>query len=185
MDHGAENYARFLSGDEDGFVAIVKAYKDGLLLYINSYVHDIYAAEELTEDTFVKLGIKKPKYKGQAAFKTWLYAIARNLAIDYLRKHAKHREQSLEGYREIGDERNEAEGLYLQETRKRLLYQAMDQLKPIYQQVLWLLYFEEFSHKEIAKILKKSVHNVETIAYRARLSLRAVLEKEAFSDEDI
>lgn len=41
MDHGAENYARFLSGDEDGFVAIVKAYKDGLLLYINSYVHDI------------------------------------------------------------------------------------------------------------------------------------------------
>ena len=102
MDHGAENYARFLSGDEDGFVAIVKAYKDGLLLYINSYVHDIYAAEELTEDTFVKLGIKKPKYKGQAAFKTWLYAIARNLAIDYLRKHAKHREQSLEGYREIG-----------------------------------------------------------------------------------
>ena len=57
--------------------------------------------------------------------------------------------------------------------------------KPIYQQVLWLLYFEEFSHKEIAKILKKSVHNVETIAYRARLSLRAVLEKEGFSDEDI
>ena len=133
----------------------------------------------------MKLGIKKPKYKGQAAFKTWLYAIARNLAIDYLRKHAKHREQSLEGYREIGDERNEAAGLYLQETRKRLLYQAMDQLKPIYQQVLWLLYFEGFSHKEIAKILKKSVHNVETIAYRARLSLRAVLEKEAFSDEDI
>lgn len=70
MDNGANSYRRFLDGDESGFVEIVKDYKDGLILYLNSFVHNINIAEDLTEDTFVKLGIKKPKNKDTASFKT-------------------------------------------------------------------------------------------------------------------
>lgn len=51
MDNGAENYRRFLRGDEEGIAEIVRAYKDGLIFYLNGYVNDISLAEDLAEDT--------------------------------------------------------------------------------------------------------------------------------------
>lgn len=53
-------------------------------------------------------------------------------------------------------------------------------LKPEYRQVLWLIYFEELSNKEVASIMKKSAHSVEALAYRVRKSLKLQLEKEGF-----
>ena len=61
----------------------------------------------------------------------------------------------------------------------------MRKLKPEYRQVLWLIYFEEFSTKEAAAVMKKSVHNTETLAYRARMSLRKQLEMEGFDYENL
>ncbi len=59
MDNGASSYRRFRdNGDESGLVEIIRDYKDGLILYLNSFVGNIYTAEELAEDTFVRLGIK-------------------------------------------------------------------------------------------------------------------------------
>ena len=58
MDNGASSYRRFLDGDENGFVEIVRDYKDGLILYLDSLVRNISAAEELAEDT-LKLKDKK------------------------------------------------------------------------------------------------------------------------------
>lgn len=89
MDNGASSYRRFLEGDEDGFIEIVRDYKDGLMLYINSFTNNIHIAEELTEETFVKLALKKPRDSKKSSFKTWLYTIGRNTAIDYLRKNSK------------------------------------------------------------------------------------------------
>ncbi|MBP9989027.1 MAG: sigma-70 family RNA polymerase sigma factor, partial [Ruminococcus sp.] len=103
MDNGASSYRRFLEGDSNGFVEIVRDYKDGLILYINSFVNNYYVAEELTEDVFVKLGIKKPRFSEKASFKTWLYTIGRNLAIDYLRKQSKRKTISLESGLDISD----------------------------------------------------------------------------------
>lgn len=91
MDRGAASYRRFLDGDDEGFVEIVRVYNDGLILYLNSFVNNISVADELAEDAFVKLGVKKPRYTGKSSFKTWLYAIGRNVAIDYIRKNAKKR----------------------------------------------------------------------------------------------
>ena len=96
MDNGASSYRRFLEGDDDGIVQIIKEYKDGLMLYLNSFVQNIHLAEDLTEDTFVKLIAKRPRFSGKSTFKTWLYAIGRNVALDYLRKNAKHPTASTE-----------------------------------------------------------------------------------------
>ena len=82
MDNGASSYRRFLDGDDNGITEIVENYKDGLILYLNGYVNNIFIAEELTEDTFFRLVIKKPKYSGKSTFKSWLYAIGRNVAVD-------------------------------------------------------------------------------------------------------
>ena len=57
MDSGASNYQRYLAGDDDALVALVRDYKDGLLLFLNRYVRNLSLAEELTEDTFFRLEI--------------------------------------------------------------------------------------------------------------------------------
>ena len=87
MDNGASSYRRFLDGDDYGMEELVRDYKDGLILYLNSYLNDFSIAEDCVQDTFIKLAIKKPKFNGKSSFKTWLYTIGRNTALCYLRKH--------------------------------------------------------------------------------------------------
>ena len=89
LNNGASSYRRFLEGDDNGIVEIVNDYKDGLILYLNKYVSNIHIAEDLAEDTFFKLMVKKPRYTPKYTFRAWLYAIGRNSAIDYIRKHSK------------------------------------------------------------------------------------------------
>ena len=89
MDNGASSYRRFLDGDDEGIVEIIRDYKDGLILYLNGFTQDISTAEELMEETFVKLATRKPRFMGRSAFKTWLYAIGRNVAMDHLRHSAR------------------------------------------------------------------------------------------------
>lgn len=57
MDNGASSYRRFLDGDDNGLVEIIRSYNDGLTLYLNSFVHNLSVADELSEDVFVKIGV--------------------------------------------------------------------------------------------------------------------------------
>ncbi len=185
MDKGAETYKSFLNGDDSALAIIIREYKDGLILYLNGIVDNIRTAEELTEDTFVKIGIKKPKYNiAKASFKTWLYTIARNTAFDYLRRRAKDTHLSIDDCAGISDERD-IECSYITEERKRVLHRALRHISPQYRQILWLIYFENFSIRESAKIMKKSEHSIETLVYRARTALRSELEKEGVSYEEL
>ena len=86
---------------------------------------------------------------------------------------------------EISDEEKNLEESYLREERKKAVYKAMSKLKDEQRQVLWLLYFEDFSAKEAAAVMKKTTHAAETLAYRARQALKAELEKEGFTYEDL
>ena len=186
MDNGASSYRRFRDdGDESGLVEIIRDYKDGLILYLNSFVSNIHTAEELAEDTFVLLGIKKPKDKGNGSFKTWLYTIGRNVAIDYLRKNSKKTEISIDELSELESEQQSLETAYIREERKIYLHRALNKLKAEYRQILWLIYFENFSNKEAAAVMKKSVHSIETLVYRARKSLKSQLEMEGFVYEEL
>lgn len=186
MDNGAESYRRFCNdGDESGLAEIIRDYKDGLIFYLNSFVGNIHTAEELTEDTFVILGTRKPKYKEKSSFKTWLYTIGRNAAIDYLRRSSRHAEISLEEYGEIISDKENLELSYIKEERKITVHRALAKLKPEYRQVLWLIYFEGFSNKETAVVMKKTVHGIETLVYRARRALKIQLEAEGFVYEEL
>ena len=186
MDNGASSYRRFREdGDESGLVEIIRDYKDGLILYLNGFVGNIHTAEELAEDTFVLLGIKKPKDKGKGSFKTWLYTIGRNVAIDYLRRSSKHANISIDDCTELFSEEQNLEKAYIKEERKITLHRALAKLKSKYRQVLWLVYFEDFSTKQAAVVMKKSVHSVETLVYRARKALKSQLELEGFVYEEL
>lgn len=155
MDNGASSYRRFCNeGDDSGLVEIIVNYRDGLILYLNSFVGNIHIAEELAEDTFVLLGTKKPKDKGTSSFKTWLYTIGRNIAINHLRRRSRFSLVSVDDCSELESEEESLEAAVIKEEQKISVHRALKKLKPEYHQVLWLIYFENFSNKEAAKIME-------------------------------
>ena len=186
MDNGASSYRRFRdNGDETGLAEIIRNYRDGLILYLNSYVGNLHIAEELAEDTFVLLGTKCPRDNGKSSFKTWLYTIGRNIALNHLRRQKRHNAVSFEELSPIPDEINSPEFTSIRKEQNAILYNAISKLKPEYRQILWLVYFEGFSIKDAAMVMKKTVHSTETLVYRARKSLKSQLEVEGFVYEKL
>lgn len=185
MDIGASSYRRYLDGDDTGLTEIIRDYKDGLTLYINTYVKNIFTAEELMEETFFKLAVKKPRFSGKSSFKTWLYTIARNVTVDYLRKNSKFSDLPIEDVSNYIAEETNVEIEHLKKEQKILLHRTMRKLKEEYFQVLYLVYFEDFSNEEAAKIMKKNKRQIENLIYRARNTLKTELEKEGFEYENL
>ena len=185
MDNGASSYRRFLDGDDEGLTLIIKDYKDGLILYLNSYVNNIYIAEEVMEETFFKLAVKKPKFNEKSSFKTWLYTIGRNAAIDYIRHNSKISLSSIDNAENYSKDETDLEAMYIRNERKITVHRVMSCLKPEYQMVLWLSFFEEFSNEEAAQIMGKSKRQIENLSYRAKQSLKQLLDKEKFQYEKL
>jgi RNA polymerase sigma-70 factor (ECF subfamily) len=188
MDNGASSYRRFLEGDDSGFIEIVKDYKDGLILFLYSMTRDYTLAEELCEDTFVRLAVKQPRFNGKSSFRTWLYAIGRRVAADHLRKRSRRETLSLEALSDEGFDLPADEDVasaYLLDEQRRAVHRALGRLKDTHREVLWLVYFENLSVKEAAGVLGKTTHAAESLIHRARLSMKAELEKEGITNEDL
>ena len=173
MDNGAACYQRYLDGDDNGIVEIIRDYKDGLMLYLNGITGNINIAEELMEDTFFKI-----------ATKTWLYTIGRNAAIDGMRKRSKISDQPFDEYTDLADEES-VEREYIREEQKITLHKALRTLTPDYRQVLYLTYFEDFDVDDTARIMRKTKKQIGNLLFRAKQSLKKQLEKEGFKYEII
>ena len=184
MDNGASSYRRFLDGDDHGMEELIRDYKDGLILYLNSYLNDFSVAEDCVQDTFITLAIKKPKYRGNSSFKTWLYTIGRNTALYYMRKHKGKASVLIDECEKMAAEAN-LEQDYLKEEQKITVRRAIRRLKTDYQQALYLTYFEGFSYAEAGVIIKKSRKQIENLIYNAKKALKSELEKEGFDYEEL
>lgn len=183
MDGMTECYDRFLRGDLNAFSQIVAENRRGLSYYIFSFVGDFDTAEELTEDVFVKLYLKRPANKKNCSFKTWLYTIGRNMAMDRFRKLRKQNRLSLEEISRLSSGENQTEALYFAEEAKKALHGALKKISPAYAEALRLMYFEGFSEKEIAHITQRSLKSTYDRIYRAKRSLKEELIKEGFTYE--
>ena len=185
MDNGASSYRRFLDGDDKGLAEIVRDYKDGLILYLNGFVNNISVAEELMEETFFKIITKKPRFVAKHSFKTWLYSIGRNVAVDYLRHNSKQADVSVDDIEDYLKDEYDLEKMYIIEERKIAVHKALRKLHPEYRQVLWLLYFEYFSNTDAATIMKKNARQMKNLVYRAKNTLKSELDKEGFIYEEL
>ncbi|MBR3419402.1 MAG: RNA polymerase sigma factor [Oscillospiraceae bacterium] len=184
MDKGAGSYSRYLSGDDTGMAELIRDYRDGLLLYLNSYLNDLSLAEDCVQETFIKLAVKKPVFRGESSFKTWLYTVGRNIAVSAVRKAARRGDVLLDACDALKAE-TDLERTYLKEEQRITVHRAIRRLNPDAQRVLHLTYFEGFSNAETAGIMHKTKKQIENLLYHARKKLRAELEKEGFDYEEL
>jgi RNA polymerase sigma-70 factor (ECF subfamily) len=184
MDNGASSYRRFLDGDNSGLRDLIEEYRLPLQMFILSIVKSNETAEDAAIETFVKLASKKPRYTGKASFKTWLFRIGRNTAVDMLRKERKTNTVSIEEMNGAVPSQPSPEDMYIKEERNRLLVSSMKKLKSEYYTMLWLRYFEDMQVKEIASVIKKSEGNTKVLLSRAREALKVQLGKDGFDYED-
>lgn len=180
MDNGASSYRRFLAGDDTGLVELIRDYKDGLTLYLNGIVGNIFVAEDLMEEVFYKIATKKPRFSENRSFKAWLYTIGRNVAMDHLRRQKRVSAAPIEDYANLLVEEESVETAYLRQEQKILVHKALRALSVDYRQVLYLVFFEEFTNQEAAVAMGKSKRQIENLLYRAKNALKAKLEKEGF-----
>lgn len=184
MENGKSSYCRFLEGEKDALTEIVAEYSDGLVLYINSIIHNICVSEELMEEVFVKLVTKKPDFSGKSTFKTWLYSIARYTALDYIKHTSRYSSMPVDEAYKLSDKEN-IEANYLREEQKIAVHKALDSIKDIYRQVIFLTFFEGFSNEETAQILHKTKRQIENLNYRAKQALKDELGREGFVYEKL
>lgn len=181
MDIGVATYERFLQGDEQALDELVKLYRNSLTSFINGYIGDYDEAEDIMIDVFVDLIQKRKHFKGNSSFKTYLFAIGRNKAYKHMR--GKNR-QIFVSIDEVADflpsDDPSLENDIFRQIQNEELNKAIADLKSDYREVIHLMYFENFSHDEIAKVMKKSTKQVSNLAYRARQSLkRKILKRSA------
>ncbi len=178
MDNGESSYRRFLNGDEKAFSEIMEMHKNNLIFFINRYVCNVSVAEELAADVFAELLIHKRRYNFKTSLKTYIFTIARNKAVSYVRKCVRRPECAYE-YIEYESDRKSLEDEFIRRERERELHEALGRLNEDYRTVLHLIYFEDMSYEQAGQVMKKNIKQIENLAYRARISLRKELEKEA------
>lgn len=174
--------------DKEAFRYIYEKYRDALILFLNGIVGNIDDAEELMMDTFAILSSKTVRYKEkeEAGFKTWLYAIAKNRAKMFLRKHKNmfslpedddmNSEELAEGSADTSPEES-----LIKEERNRELYTALKSLDSDTRQVLYLMYFEDLKPPEISRIMKKNIKQIYNLTARGKTALKSTLERMGYS----
>ncbi len=175
-------YLRYLAEESEADLeALLARHRDGLFLFLYSFVRSSEDAEELLMDTFARLAVDKPAFtlRYPGSFKNWLYAIARNNARMHIRKG---RVQAVPMQENVPSGGDLPETALLQDERNRLLYQAMEALRPEYRRALSLLYFDGFSHDEIAQAMGLRKGQVYSILKRGRKALKKALEGMGLGD---
>ena len=176
MDNGACSYRRFLDGDEGAFDDIMKELFDNLVFFIDRYVHDVHAAEDIAIDAFADLVVHKHRYNFKVTLKTYVFMLGRSRALNYI----KHRKviDFVELEKADVPEQKTLEDTVLADEQKRRVNVALLALPEDMRVAVHLVYFEELSYDEAAKVMKKSRKQVDNLLYRAKKELRIILGKD-------
>ena len=174
MDNGASSYRRFLDGDESAFNEIMEELFRSLVFFINGYVQDIHAAEDIAIDAFSDLVVHRHRYNFKVTLKTYVFMLGRSRALDYIKHRKVLSFVELSEAEGVEDEKT-LEEIVLADERKRTVHSAIAKLSEDMRVVIHLIYFEEMTYDEAAKVMKKNRKQVDNLLYRAKKELRIIL----------
>ena len=179
-------YKDFLKGDINAFETLVINHKDNLIYFISRYTGgDLYIAEDIAQDVFAHIFVYKENYNDKYSFKTFIYTLGRNKAIDYIRKVSKTKLiDSDEGFNNLSGVAESLEDKIIKDEEKRQIINSIKKLNPDYERVIYLVAFEELSYKEIAKIIGKTLPQTKVLIHRARKALKSIIEEGAGKNEE-
>lgn len=166
----------------EAFEQLVIKYKDNLIYFIYRYTKELYIAQDLAQDTFVELLLYKERYREEFNFKTFLFTIGRNKAIDYIRKQKKH--VLVEQIPQYHQEAEELLQKVCKDEEKKALYQALSNLKQEYQVAIYLIDLQGMSYMQAAEIMRKTNTQIKVLIHRARKALEKRLRKEGYVFEE-
>ena len=174
----------FQNGNRDAFNQLVIRYKDKLTNFIYRFTYDIDSAQDLAQDTLLKVYINKDSYKEIAKFSTWIYTIASNLAKTELRKLKRRKTYSISDLsnddREFVIHRPEEQSFEeIEDTNvsSSILQQSLTEIDDEFKNIIILRDIQELSYDEISKILKIPLGTVKSRINRGRFKLKDILKQ--------
>lgn len=186
MDPDSTLMLRVKKGDREAFAILVDKYKQPVINLLTRMVKDPVEAEDLAQSTFIQAFKYANKFNVTAKFSTWLFTIARNLALNELRRRARHPADSMDS--KIEDEEGSIIAQYEDKKTehpttsiiRNELYEkveeALSQLPEAQRTAIILFQQEELSYEEIAKILGCSVGATKSLIHRGRETLKHILK---------
>jgi RNA polymerase sigma-70 factor (ECF subfamily) len=184
MDSDQKLIANYLAGDEKSLEILIHRYLKPIYSFVYRYVGNEQEAEDITQEVFVKAWRNLKKFDRNKSFKTWIFTIAKNTSIDWLRKkktipfsefeNEKGENKFIERLADptsLFDELLERVGI------EEMLNAAINQLAPKYRMVLFLRYNDHFTFREIAGILGESLNTIKTRHRRSIAILRKLLKE--------
>lgn len=174
-------------GDEDAFAQLVELHQTKVYSLTYRLTNSMDDALELTQETFFNAWRGLPNFHGESRFSTWLYRLATNATIDFLRKEKRRRalnavsisEDEEEGrVMDIPDHRFTPQGEAERKELQEMVRRGLGQLSDDHRQVLVLRELNGLSYSEIAQILQVEEGTVKSRIARARMALKHVLERD-------
>ena len=166
------------SEDSELYAEIVKRYQQGLYRYLRYLTNQSAEAEDLIQDVFIKAYRNLFGFDIRRKFSSWIYRIAHNEGVNYLKKAARRKDVSLEYLDFTVPAPNDcSENQLTREEIKRKIQKCLGELKPKYRDPLVLYYFEEKSYQEISDILRVPRGTVGTLISRGRSILKAIYQE--------
>lgn len=174
--------ARFQKGDVQAFDTLVRRYKDQLLNYVYRFVGNRNDAEDLVQETFLRVYKNKHYYKEIAKFSTWVYTIAGNLAKTELRRRKRRKIFSVSNFVneerdfDIPDTDKNPESAVDGSLKDDIIQKAIEKLPAKFKEVILLRDVQGFAYEEISQILSIPLGTVKSRVNRGRLKLQEDLK---------
>ena len=166
---------RFQEGDINAYNELVKRYKDRLLNFVLRYFNNVEQAEDVVQDTLIKLYTHASYYKNVAKFSTWIFTIAKNNALTELRKNKRKKTDSLwndDGQViDINSKEESLDSKVQNEIAIDQLNKFLDEIPENFRMAVVLRDFQELSYEEISKILEIPIGTIKSRINRGRIQL--------------
>jgi RNA polymerase sigma-70 factor, ECF subfamily len=186
LDPDAALMLRVREGDRAAFEELVEKYKQPVINIVARTLHDFTEAEDVAQHVFVQVYKSAHRYEVTAKFSTWLFTIARNLALNEIRRRSRHPadslDQTFEGedehpVRQAADTRSAGPTEHLlREELESKVEEAIAELPEKQRTALLMCRHEEFSYDEIAQVVGCSLSATKSLIHRARETLKARLK---------
>lgn len=182
-----ELIAKAISGREDGFEELVRRYQRPITNYVFRMLNDYDASLDVTQEVFIKVYNSLSRYSSEYKFSTWLYRIAHNAAIDYIRRRSPN-EQSIETENKDGayqlqiESPNPTPEQDRERSEWRTEIEAVVKCLPsVYRELILLRHAQDLSYDEIAEITNLPLGTVKNRLFRAREMMREIFIERGFT----